>query len=366
MSAPPFERMAAPSGVKGTAFERIPLVDVAPLFGDDLAARRVVADAMADAASNVGFLYITGHGVPAGMIHRLEAQAAAFFTLPVAVKEAYYIGRSRAHRGYVPVGEERFYGAGDDSKIDKKEAYDLSIDLPADDPDHIRGYRMLGPNQWPHEVPGFREEVYGYYRAATGLGRVLFRGFALSLGLPENFFDADLTRPPSQLRLVHYPADPERVETAVRSGWGIGAHTDYECFTVLHATMPGLEVLNAAGQWIDAPPVPGAFVINIGDMVEAMTNGRFIATSHRVRDVPKERYSFPLFCSLDYDTVVKPLPQFVPAGERPSYPRYVAGDHLVAQTMRTFTYLRRLQQAGTLVFPESETQADVSFGRKHA
>lgn len=365
MNAPPMTPAIRRPRVKGTAFERIPLVDISPLFGGDLAARRVVAEAMADAASNVGFLYVTGHNISADMISRLQAQAAAFFALPVPVKQAYYIGRSRAHRGYVPVGEERFYGQGDDSKIDKKEAYDLSIDLPADDPDNIRGYRMLGPNQWPQEVPGFRDEVYGYYRAAIGLGRVLFRGFALSLGLAEDYFDADLTRPPSQLRLVHYPADPKRVENTTRSGWGIGAHTDYECFTILHATTPGLEVLNADGKWIDAPPVPDAFVINIGDMLEALTNGRFIATSHRVRDVPEERYSFPLFCALDFDTVVEPLPQFVAVGEAPAYPRYVAGDHLVAQTMRTFTYLRKLQEAGTVAFPESETRADISFGRKH-
>lgn len=206
MNAPPLNPAISRPRVKGTAFERIPLVDIAPLFGGDLAARRVVAEAMADAASNVGFLYVTGHNISADMIGCLQAQAAAFFALPVSVKEAYYIGRSRAHRGYVPVGEERFYGQGDDSKIDKKEAYDLSIDLPADDPDNIRGYRMLGPNQWPQEVPGFRDEVYGYYQAAIALGRVLFRGFALSLGLAEDYFDADLTRPPSQLRLPTSPA----------------------------------------------------------------------------------------------------------------------------------------------------------------
>jgi isopenicillin N synthase-like dioxygenase len=143
----PLPSLAVPRPrVKGTAFERIPLIDIAPLFGGDLAARRAVADAMADAAGNVGFLYVTGHNISADMIRRLQVQAAALFALPVSVKEAYYIGHSRAHRGYVPVGEERFYGQGDDSKIDKKEAYDLSIDLPVDDPDNIRGYRMLGPN----------------------------------------------------------------------------------------------------------------------------------------------------------------------------------------------------------------------------
>jgi isopenicillin N synthase-like dioxygenase len=364
MNAPATDSNRPKPRIKGTAFERIPMVDIAPLFGSDAAAKAEVAEQLALAASEVGFLYISGHGIPPESIKRLESQAAAFFALPTATKRAYYIGNSRAHRGYVPVGEERFYGGANENKIDKKEAFDLSIDLPEDDPDHIEGYRLLGPNQWPKEVPGFRDDIYGYYKAVTGLGRALFRGFAMALGLPEAFFEVGLTKPPSQLRLIHYPADPERVETAERSGWGIGAHTDYEFFTILRATTPGLEVLNAHGRWIDAPPLPDAFVINIGDMLETLTNGRFIATSHRVRDVPNERYSFPLFCSLDYDTVVEPMPQFVTPGEESLYRRVIAGEHLLAETMKTFTYLRNLQAEGKIDFPESERNPEVTFGRK--
>jgi len=156
---------------------------------------------------------------------------------------------------------------------------------------------------------------------------------------------------------VHYPADPARAVAE----WGISAHTDYECFTILHVTAPGLQVMNANGDWIDAPPVEGAFVINIGDMLEAMTNGRFIATPHRVRNVPDERFSFPLFCSLDYDTMIEPLPQFIDGEKR--YPGHGAGDHLVTQTMRTFNYLKKLVAAGELELPESEDRA-TAFGRR--
>lgn len=351
---------------KGRAFDRIPIVDVSGLFSDDAAAKAAVAREMAEAASNVGFLYVTGHGIPASMIDKLLARASEFFALPLATKQKYYIGNSRAHRGYVPTGEENFY-SGEVPTVDKKEAFDLSVELPEDDPDHIKGYRLLGPNQWPAEVQDFRKDIYGYYEAAMSLGRTLFRGFALALGLPETHFDACLTKPPSQLRLVHYPEGPNRFKSepgvARKSDWGISAHTDYECFTILHATKPGLEVLNAAGAWIDAPPVPGAFVINIGDMLEALTNGSFIATPHRARDVSEERFSFPLFCAVDFDTVIEPLP--VPGkGGRSDYPRYVAGEHLLAQTMKTFAYLRRLEKAGVVSLPEAEMSSDVSFGRK--
>ena len=351
---------------KPVAFDHIPIVDISGLLSDDEAAKRRVAAEMAKAASEVGFLYVTGHGIPDDMIDRLCAQAAAFFALPVEAKQQYYIGKSRAHRGYVPVGEENFY-SGDIAKVDKKEAYDLSIEVSEDDPDYKRGYRFLGPNQWPVEVPGFQEDVYGYYEAAMDLGAKLFGGFARALGLDEDYFAPLISKPPSQLRMVHYPEGfssfTGEAGKTQKSEWGISPHTDYECFTILHTTAPGLEVLNSAGEWIDAPPIPGAFVINIGDMLEVMTNGRFIATSHRVRDVAEERYSFPLFCSLDYDTVVEPLPEFREAGSQ-EYPRYVAGDHLLAETMKSFVYLRDLEKAGVLAVPASEIAAGHSFGRR--
>lgn len=350
----------------GRNFDKIPLVDISALFGSDEVAKRKVAEEISDAASNVGFLYVTGHGIAPAMIEKLLARAGDFFALPVETKQNYYIGRSRAHRGYVPVGEENFY-AGDVATVDKKEAFDLSIELPVDDPDHVRGYRLLGPNQWPAEVDGFEKDVYAYYQAVISLSHTLFRGFALALGLPETYFQSITTKPPSQLRLVHYPEGPNRFAAeegkSQHSNWGISAHTDYECFTILHATKPGLEVLNAAGEWIDAPPIAGAFVINIGDMLEALTNGRFIATPHRVRNVSEERFSFPLFCAVDFDTVIEPLPEFRD-GAQVTYPSYVAGDHLFAETMKTFAYLRALEREGVVAMPASEKESAIAFGRK--
>lgn len=120
---------------------------------------------------------------------------------------------------------------------------------------------------------------------------------------------------------------------------GIGAHTDYECFALLHSPSPGLEVLNGAGEWIDAPPVPGAFIVNIGDLLELWTNGTFVATSHRVRRVKEERYSFPLFFAVDYHTMVAPMARFVKPGQA-TRPPLIAGEHLFAQTAQSFTYLK--------------------------
>lgn len=337
-------------------FDRIPLVDIGGLLGTDPAAKAAVAAELARAAGEVGFLYVTNHGIEPALVAGLEAQADAFFKLPLEVKQKYYIGLSTCHRGYVPTGEEGLY-KDKPGIVDLKEAFDTALDLPADDPDYLAGNRMLGPNVWPAELPGFRIGVTAYYRAARRLAETLFRGFALALGLEEGFFAPYLTRPTSQLRLIHYPPAIGEVPP---SDWGIGPHTDFECFTILHATTPGLQVQNAAGDWVAAPPIPGAFVINIGDMLQAWSNGRFVATGHRVLKTPNERYSFPLFCAVNYDTVVAPLPAFCGPDDPPRYKPIIAGEHLVAQTIRAFRYLDRLLEEGRITLPV----ADPGFGHR--
>ena len=267
----------------------------------------------------------------------------ARFGQPYEIKLESYIGRSSNHRGYVPEGEEEL---GDGK--DRKETFDLALDLDRDDvpADHP----MLGPNQWP-DLPGFRDDIMGYYSAVFTVGRRLLRAFARALGLRADFFDSYVTKPPSQLRLIHYPYDP--AATDVR---GIGAHTDYECFTLLLPTAPGLEVMNGAGEWIDAPPVPGALVVNIGDMLEYWSGGAFVATSHRVRKVAEERYSFPLFFAVNYDTAVAPL-----NGNEADAP-LISGEHLFAQTAQNFRYLKQRQQSGALVLPANARQLG-TFGQ---
>jgi isopenicillin N synthase-like dioxygenase len=334
-----------------TAFTGIPVVDVSGLLGDDPAEHLRVAEELGRAAREVGFLYVTGTGLPAELAGELLRVTRMFFDLPDEEKMRTWIGRSTNHRGYVPIGEEVFAGG----TRDLKEAFDLGADLPADHP-AVASARMLGPNQWP-DVPGFVAACTAWYDAVLALGRRLLSGFALALGEPEDAFDQYVTRPPSQLRLIHYPFDPD-----ARDAIGIGAHTDYECFTLLLPTAPGLEVLNGAGEWIDVPPREGALVVNVGDILETWTNGEFIATTHRVRRVAEERWSFPLFFNVDSETLIAPLPQFVDADEPTRVP-VVAGDHLFAQTAQTFTYLRRRLESGDLVLPDGSLGLS-SFGQE--
>ena len=331
-------------------FQELPIVDVSALVGNDGARLDATVAALRRAASEVGFLYVTGHGVPAEHIAALESVARDFFALPAAAKLEYYIGRSKNHRGYVPPGEEVFYSQTKDTK----EAFDLSRDLP--DADYGPASRLLGRNVWPREVPEFRAAVNAYYDRVFELGRALLGGFALALELPASYFEPYLQRPPSQLRLIHYQPSEPGAETM-----GIGAHTDYECLTILHATAPGLQVINGAGQWVAAPPVPGAFVVNIGDLLEVWSNGVFVSTSHRVLPVPEARYSFPLFFTVDYETRVEPLPHLSRQGTR--YSPLVSGEHLLAQTMQSFRYLISLRERGELELPQGSRELS-SFGRE--
>lgn len=331
-------------------FSAVPVINVAAIDSGDDAAERLAVEHLRKAAAKVGFFHVTGHGIAPTLFNRLQDAAQRFFALPAEEKMQSYIGWSTNHRGYVPEGEEEFGYGSDGRKRDRKEAFDLALDLGADVVPP--GHPMLGPNQWP-DMAGFREDVMAYYSAVFELGRKLLHGFALALGKPASSFDHLVTTPPSQLRLIHYPYDPDAVDVQ-----GIGAHTDYECFTLLLATSPGLEVMNGAGQWIDAPPVEGGLIVNIGDMLEYWSGGKFVATSHRVRKVAEERYSFPLFFAVDYDVEISPL-----HGNRQGSVIH-SGEHLFAQTAQTFRYLKERARRGELTMPGKALPLS-SFGQEH-
>ena len=340
-----------------TSFQALPIIDITGLFSADLSARQAVAEELGRAAREVGFFYIRGHGIAPERIAGLRAAAQALFAREHNWKMDNHIGLGRGHKGYVPEGSE-WYGSG---RPDLKEAWDIGFEADDDHPFVRAGQPLIGGNKWP-ALPGFRETVDAYYADVFALGRTLFQGFALALGQDEHAFDALVTCPPSKLRLIHYPVDPSAEDAP-----GIGAHTDYECFTLLLADQPGLEVLNDLGQWIDAPPVTvdgeELFVINVGDMLEVMTAGQFVATTHRVRKVRAERYSFPLFFACDYATKIRPLPEFDPTGEKTAlYPDISIGDHMWSMALQTYRYLRDKVAAGELTLPEN-ARATNTFGQ---
>lgn len=330
-----------------TAFKALPIVDISLLSSENLDDRKQVANDLDKATREAGFLYLKGHPVPNHIIEDLKASVKDYFAQSIDEKMRHYIGLSENHSGYVPKGEEQFYSG----QVDLKEGYDVSFESSS----LLKKFYPNASNQWP-ENADFKHAVKAYYEAIFNLSKMIFSAFALALNLPEDFFEQKLKAPPSQLRLLHYFENPN----ATNSDSGIGAHTDYEFFTLLLPTSPGLQVLNGAGEWIEAPVLDGCFVLNIGDMMEVMSNGHYVATSHRVRAVKAERYSFPYFAALDYETVVEPLEVF--CTDKPAaYDRVVCGDHLLAQTMQTFVYLKARQARGEVALPE-DSKALGSYG----
>lgn len=336
------------TGSNSIPFKSIPLVDISGLYSDNHEERLKAAEQLGKAAKEIGFLYVKGHKVSEESILRIRQTAKEYFAQPMETKMENYIGLSKNHKGYVPRGEEVFEIDGitsASSEPDLKETFDMGFELPEDDPLVLAGTPLMGPNNWP-ALPGFREAASQYFDEVFDLGKTLFRGFSLSLGLDEEFFVNLAKKPPATLRMIHYPCNAGTDDVQ-----GVGAHTDYEWFTILQADEPGLEVLNSAGEWIDASPIEGAFVVNIGDMYELMTNGLFVATAHRVRKVDKERYSFPLFYACDYHTQVAPLPQFnngVKQREATSF-----GDHTWGGVILTHTYLKKKLANGEITLPKT-------------
>lgn len=319
----------------------LPVIDLGGLFTGQPADRARVAADLGQAARTSGFFYITNHGISQDLIDGVFAASKQFHEQPRTVKMRNWCGFSTNHRGYVPFEEN---GSDFPKTINFNDAWDMSFEAPADHPDALAKWRMTGPNVWP-ELPGWRAAVSGYYDAIFALGLELLDTLALELGVDPAELRQHINNPTSQLRMLRYientmPASKEMV--------GIGAHSDFECFTILLQGGPGLQVMNAEDVWVEAPPIPGTFIVNIGDIFETWSGGMFKSTQHRVVNTGRERYSFPLFFGLDYHTVVEPLEKFRTPETAVKYPPMKAGDHLMAMTIGGFRYLGELHRTGQL------------------
>ncbi|KAL3426332.1 2OG-Fe(II)oxygenase superfamily protein [Phlyctema vagabunda] len=316
-------------------FNAIPRIDMAGMFSSDLTKRSRVADEVAKACREVGFFYAQDHQVPSEIIDQTFQALERWFAQDVETKMKVHAGNNPFVRGYEPL----YYTKLDPkSKGDMKEAFMMGEDAHDLEQSPPPGLKSTQPhkNQWP-EDPEFRKALYNYYAHVLGFSRQLIRIFALSLKLPEDYLDSMCTFPMTAIRALHYPPQP----TIDGDDIGIGAHTDYSWFTlVCQDQVQALEVLNANGIWVQAPPVPGSFVVNIGDFLMQATNGEFQSTVHRVLNKSgAERYSMPFFVSPNEDAVVSVLPTCRRDGE--TYEEIMVGDYFHKRLMAA-----RYQHAG--------------------
>lgn len=320
----------------------LPVIDLSGLMTGKAEDKQAVAQALGDAARTSGFFYITNHGIPQEMIDAVFAASKEFHEKPRSFKMKYWSGFTTNHRGYVPLEEN---GSSFPKQINFNEAWDMSYEAPADHPDYLANWRMTGPNVWP-DIDGWKDTVSSYYDAVFGLGLKLLDALALELGVETTDLTQHITYPTSQLRLLRYV---ENDMDATKDVVGIAAHSDFECFTILLQGGPGLQVMNAEDVWIEAPPIPGCFVVNIGDIFETWSGGQFKSTQHRVNNIGRERYSLPLFFGLDYHSVVEPLENFRTPETIAKYPAIKAGDHLMRMSVNAFRYMADARDKGELV-----------------
>jgi isopenicillin N synthase-like dioxygenase len=355
--------LAAPALGRWARPNEVPAIDFAPLAGTNATAIDAVAREVDQAAREIGFFTVINHPVPAPLIRRMFAESARFFAQPVDEKLKLHMGKSANFRGYLPMDAEGKPGAArgkavfgfqehmepgraKQKKPNKTEVFQISLELPADDPDVLAGKPLHGPNPWPENLPGFRDTVLDYYETMRGFTALMASIFARGLGQSPDFFVPFYRKPLIQLRLLHYlPQDQQRA----LEGGDSRAHSDAGGFTMLQQDdVGGLEIRSKTGEWILVPPVENSFVVNIGDSMKMWSNHRFASTLHRVVNCyGRDRYSIGVFANPDYDTVISPLRSCVDAANPPRFDRMHVGEALLFLYSRVWPSVTNTEVAGS-------------------
>jgi isopenicillin N synthase-like dioxygenase len=315
----------------------LPIVSLKGMALEHPAAKACIAADLRAACLDKGFFYLVDHGVSPALIAAVIAQSKLFFDLPLAEKLAVEKSRSFCNRGYEPLQGQTLEA---DSPPDLKEGFYIGEDLPLDDARVVARVFNQGPNQWPQGfsqagLAHWKATMGAYFRAMDELCVVIMRALALSLDLPEHHFAAFCTDPISTLRLLRYP--PQPVNPAPNEK-GCGEHTDFGAITILlQDDAGGLQVLDQAKGWVDAPPIAGSYVVNLGDLIARWTNDRYRSTLHRVVNTSgRERYSVPFFFTGAADYPVTCLPTCLAPGARPRYSETTPAAHLREMYEQTY------------------------------
>ena len=276
-----------------------------------------------------GFAGIRGHGIPKSLIDDAYRVFTAFFALPEEAKRKYHVQGGGGARGYTPFGVETAKGA---QHYDLKEFWHIGREIPRDS----RHADVMPPNLWPDEVTGFRESGYGLYQALDQLGGKVLSALALHIGLPADWFADKTDSGNSILRPIHYPPITTPDIPNVRAG----AHEDINLITLLvGASAEGLEVLSRRGEWVPFTADADTIVVNIGDMLQRLTNHVYPSTTHRVVNPPGDkarqpRYSTPFFLHPNPDFLIDVLPSCVTPENPSRYPEPITAQGYLEERLR--------------------------------
>lgn len=310
----------------------LPIIDIAPFFNGTAEQREEVASAVANACENIGFLIISGHGVPLELVNDAFSTAAEFFDLPAASKQRWAPAQSSDPRGFHRIGTKNLAKTlGYDNPPDLREQF--YIGPPQERAAEMAAYSdaafLYAPNIWPAEPVQYQCVFTRFYVAMESLACTLMRIFAVSLGLEEHYFDHTIDRHFSTVPANDYPAlDYQPLPDQLRCG----EHSDFGSLTILAIGegRSGLQVKDADGTWIDVTTTHGQFVVNIGDMMQRWTNDRWRSTIHRVVNsapsVGTRRMSIGYFLHPNFDTTIECLATCQGAGNSPRYPAVLAGE----------------------------------------
>jgi isopenicillin N synthase-like dioxygenase len=288
-----------------------------------------LADELGNSFAEYGFAIVRDHGIPAELIARAEEKSRAFFALPEEVKLKYHLKGQGGARGYTPFGIER---AKDAQGHDLKEFWHVGRTLP---PGHALE-PFMQPNVWPEEIESFHDTFEALYGEFEKAGLRILSAIALHLGLPEHYFDATVEDGNSVMRLLHYPPVSEEAEGRIRAA----AHEDINTVTLLlGAEEAGLELLAKDGRWLPVSPPEGAMAVNIGDMLQRLTNGRLRSTTHRVINpvgprARHARYSMPFFLHFRPDFLIEALDQCVDENRRDEVESPITAHDYLMQRLR--------------------------------
>lgn len=322
------------------ALQVFPVIDISTFTGSQ-AARRSLAARVDQVCRSTGFLAIVGHGVAPELIADVQRTAKSFFDLPPDEKLAVQMPYPGYPYGYAPLQAEALAGSlGDQTPPDLKESFSIGPPNRAvrDSESPDLDFRFA-PNLWPAEPIQFKEVWSRYYRAMSQLAARLMQIFAAALNLPEDFFADKIEEHCSALRALNYP---DNLASALPGQLRAGAHTDYGSVTILLSDPDpgGLEIFGPEDEWFAVPSVPGAFIVNIGDLMARWTNDRWVSTLHRVTCPPahepgsQRRQSIAFFHQPNWDAEIVCLPTCIAAGEKAKYPPVTSGAHLKEKFLR--------------------------------